>query len=105
MYSFRVLILTLYLFSDVLSFYKEQLEGERDNYIYNRALVTNRDVDTVLSDVIDEVVKSINAVRDILQGEEEKATWETFLKSYTAFHYMTPRYRLTELLDLESVLC
>ena len=94
----------MHLFSDVLSFYKEQLEGERDNYIYNRALVTNRDVDTVLSDVIDEVVKSINAVRDILQGEEEKATWETFLKSYKAIQYVTPRYRLTELLDLESVL-
>ncbi|KAI0090575.1 isoprenoid synthase domain-containing protein [Irpex rosettiformis] len=91
------------LCNDVLSFYKEQLVGEKDNYIHNRALVANKDVDVILSDVIDEVVRSVDAVRSVLQGEE-KTTWETFLKSYTAFHYMTSRYRLTELLDGESVL-
>ncbi|KAI0090557.1 isoprenoid synthase domain-containing protein [Irpex rosettiformis] len=89
--------------NDILSFYKEQLAGEKDNYVNNRALVANKDVDAVLSDIIDEAMRSVDVVRSVLQGEE-KTAWEMFLRGYTASHYMTSRYRLAELLDGESVL-
>ena len=98
------LLTILPFISHSLSFYKEELVGETKNYIHNRAGVTNKDVDTVVLDVIDEIVRIVNTVRDILQGEKEKAIWETWLKSYNAFHFMTSRYKLTELLDGESVL-
>lgn len=91
--------------SDVLSFYKEQLVGEKDNYIHNRALVTNKGVNDVLVDVINETIEAIDKVRVLLKGKKERETWETFLKSYTAFHYMAPRYKLTELLDGDTILC
>ncbi|KAI0689740.1 isoprenoid synthase domain-containing protein [Cytidiella melzeri] len=91
--------------NDILSFHKEQLAGEKENYIHRRAIVTQKDVDAVLIDVVNEVVEAVDKARAMLVGEREKKTFEMFLKSYAAFHYMTPRYKLAELLDGERILC
>ena len=98
--SFRFLLIQ-YLFSDVLSFYKEELAGERDNYVHDRALVTNKSITTVLTELVDEIVQSIERARSILKGEKEKEAWERLLSGYVAYHYTTPRYRLAELLGEE----
>ncbi|KAI0689741.1 isoprenoid synthase domain-containing protein [Cytidiella melzeri] len=91
--------------NDILSFYKEQLAGEKNNYLHSRALVTKKDVNVVLVEVVNEVVEAVDRARSVLVGEEEKKVWESFLMGYAAFHYMSPRYKLTELLDGERILC
>ena len=68
------------MFRDVLSLYEEQVESKRDNDIYNRALVIDRDVDAALFDTIDRAMMSVNAVTDILQGQEQHATCHIFQK-------------------------
>jgi hypothetical protein len=89
--------------SDVISFYKEELAGERDNYVHDRARVTNKSIYAVLSDLVREVIESIDRARSILKGEKEKEVWEKFLAGYVAYHWMTPRYKLQELLSPESL--
>lgn len=83
--------------SDILSFYKEELEGETSNVIHDRAMVTGKTLSEVLSDLLDESVTSVARARVILQGEKEKDTWERFIAGYVAFHFLSPRYRLKEL--------
>ena len=82
--------------SDVFSFYKEELSHETKNFVHDLAIVTNKDVASVLYDVVDEIVVSANNVRRILVGEKEKERWEEFICAYVAFHLETPRYRLHE---------
>ncbi len=91
--------------SDILSFYKEEVAGERGNYIHNRATVTQKDVNNVLMDVIGEVIEAVDRTQSVLRGKEEKETWDNFVTGYAAFHYATPRYRLTEILSDVNVLC
>ena len=88
------------LHSDVLSFYKEELAGERDNYVHDRALVTDKSISTVLTELVSELVESIERARSILKGDKEKEAWERLLAGYVAYHYTTPRYRLAELLEV-----
>ena len=89
--------------SDVLSFYKEELAGERDNYVHDRALVTDKSISMVLTELVNELVESIERARSILKGEKEKEAWERLLAGYVAYHYTTPRYRLAELLDGQAL--
>lgn len=91
--------------SDILSFYKEEVSGERGNYLHSRATVTQKDVNDVLKEVIKEVVKAVERVRSVLNGDKEKEAWDNFVTGYAAFHYATPRYRLTEILSDDNVLC
>ena len=88
-------------FSDILSFYKEEMAGEKDTFVRDRANVTGKDVEAVLLDILDEVIGAVQRARDILQGDKEKQTWEKFLAGYVAFHFLSPRYKLTELISHE----
>lgn len=84
--------------SDILSFYREELAGEMHNYIHNRARIIKKNASLVLQELVNDVVLSVARSRTILKGEKEKATWETFMAGYVAYHYMSPQYRLAELL-------
>ncbi|KAJ3559858.1 hypothetical protein NM688_g80 [Phlebia brevispora] len=83
--------------NDILSFYKEELAGETGNFVHDRAKVTGKTIPTVLSELLQEVVESVNRARVLLQGEKEKEAWEQFIAGYVAFHFHSPRYRLVEL--------
>ncbi|EKM53549.1 uncharacterized protein PHACADRAFT_125351 [Phanerochaete carnosa HHB-10118-sp] len=89
--------------SDILSFYKEEMAGERHNFVHDRAHVTGKDIKTVLSDILDEVVGAVERARNILQGGKERETWERFLAGYVAFHFLSPRYKLAQLTDTTAV--
>ncbi len=91
--------------SDILSFYKEEVSGERGNYLHSRATVTQKDVNDVLKEVIREVVEAVERVRSVLNGDKEKEAWDNFVMGYAAFHYATSRYRLAEILSDDAVLC
>ena len=45
-----------------------------------------------------DVVASVERSRKILKGDKERQTWERFMAAYVSYHYMSPRYRLAELL-------
>jgi hypothetical protein len=88
-----------------MSFYKEELGGEKDTYIHCRARAANLPLEVVIKDVVDEVTVLIDEVRSILKGQKEKETWEMYVKAYVAWHYLSSRYKLKELLGSEYVPC
>lgn len=65
--------------------------------MHDRARVTEQDVQMVLSDILDELVSAVDRARGILQGAKEKETWERFLAGWVAFHFFSPRYKLSYL--------
>lgn len=76
--------------------------------MHDRAVVTRKNIPTVLSDMLDELVASVHRARAILQSKKAQDTWEEFIEGYVAFHFLTPRYRLEELLGpdfLASLAC
>ena len=68
--------------------------------MHDRALVTDKSISTVLTELVSELVESIERARSILKGDKEKEAWERLLAGYVAYHYTTPRYRLAELLEV-----
>jgi hypothetical protein len=93
----QVASLTGNIYSDLLSFYKEELVGEKKNFVHDRARVMGKDLETALMDTMEDVIDCVNRGREVLQGEKEKQAWESFLIGYVAFHFISPRYRLEEL--------
>ncbi|EKM53585.1 uncharacterized protein PHACADRAFT_260012 [Phanerochaete carnosa HHB-10118-sp] len=85
--------------NDLLSFYKEELIGEKNNFIHDRARVAGTGAEHALTDTLEDAVNAVNAVQEILQGEDEKKSWESFVTGYVAFHFMTPRYKLKQLFN------
>ena len=53
--------------------------------MHDRALVTKKNISTVLSELVDELVASIERARSILKGEKEKETWERVTHGRRAF--------------------
>ncbi|KAI0533684.1 longiborneol synthase [Xylaria digitata] len=92
--------------NDVLSFYKEEVGGDKRNYINNRAVCEEKDVIEILEQVKSETVGCAMRVRQILKGRGEYAkAWESSVRGYIAMHTTNPRYRLSELnLDEEHPL-
>ncbi|KAI0820535.1 Trichodiene synthase-domain-containing protein [Trametes gibbosa] len=82
--------------NDVFSFYKEELDHETHTFVHERALLTQKTVAEVMSELVDEAVAACDRVRAILQGGKEREAWESFLAGYVAWHRFTPRYRLDE---------
>ncbi|KAF9541909.1 terpenoid synthase [Agrocybe pediades] len=98
--------LTLYtnLTNDILSFYKEHLAGERNNYVYNRAYVSGKPVYEALQDVVDDTLKAHDRITKALEfsgNEKALACWRCYVNGYLGFHFTLKRYRLDELNLLE----
>lgn len=56
-------------------------------------------VTVVLADIVNEVTASMSNCRTLLPVKEKDA-WENFMSGYVTFHYLAPRYRLQEIIDL-----
>lgn len=80
--------------NDILSFYKEEIAGEKANLVHDLSNVLNKSIEEVLESVLDEVVHAVRRSREVLSGEQERATWERLLSGWVAFHLLSPRYRL-----------
>ncbi|KAF2967923.1 hypothetical protein GQX73_g5656 [Xylaria multiplex] len=84
--------------NDVLSFYKEEVGGDKRNYINNRAVCEEKEALEVLEQVKSETVGCAMRVRQILKGRGEYAkAWESSVRGYITMHTTNPRYRLSEL--------
>ena len=87
------------LASDIMSFYKEQLEEDTGNYIYDRAMASKKTMQETIHELIDEVAASVESVRKILGEGKARDAFESFARGYLAFHTCSPRYRLMEIID------
>ncbi|KAL0562702.1 hypothetical protein V5O48_019379 [Marasmius crinis-equi] len=83
--------------NDVLSFYKEELNAEEDNFasmLAKGASITKYDaVQRLANDVADADGRILKAM------EEHQAamdSWKTFRSGYVSFHTSCPRYKLDE---------
>ncbi|EKM53583.1 uncharacterized protein PHACADRAFT_211256 [Phanerochaete carnosa HHB-10118-sp] len=85
--------------NDLFSFYKEELVGEKSNYVHDRACITGKDLEASLMDMLEDVVDVVDRGRKILEGEKERQAWESFLAGYVAFHFISPRYKLERLFN------
>ncbi|KAI0822012.1 terpenoid synthase [Trametes gibbosa] len=84
--------------NDVLSFYKESLVGETNNFIHLRAAAERKDPLTVLHEVAEETLETIYRV-DALTASDAQLSQicRSYLGGYTEFHLRVARYRLGEL--------
>ncbi|KAI3334668.1 longiborneol synthase [Ustulina deusta] len=84
--------------NDVLSFYKEEVGGDKRNYINNRAVCEEKSALQVLELVKSDALGRAMRVRHILEGRGKYAkSWEDFVRGYIAMHTTNSRYRLFEL--------
>lgn len=85
------------LANDVLSFYKEELAGETNNYVSTRAFTRGTSAIQTHQEVAEELISIYERVCVTLKGLELEA-WKAFANGYLAFHVMQERYRLGEIL-------
>ncbi|KAI0822027.1 terpenoid synthase [Trametes gibbosa] len=82
----------------LLSFYKEELAGETNNYIHLQAAAEQTSADGVLHRLVDEVADTALRVNKVTADDPELAAmWNKYMQCYLEFHLKTPRYRLAEL--------
>ncbi|KAJ2992502.1 hypothetical protein NUW54_g7919 [Trametes sanguinea] len=87
--------------NDILSFYKETLDGERDNYIHVRAAAQGKDPLTVLRELVEETLDNVRNIELLTASDEQLAKiCRSHLMGYVEFKLRAKRYRLQEL-DLE----
>ena len=108
----------LILYPHSLSFYKESLAGETDNYVHLRAAAERKTPTEVLRELSDEITETVHKITTVVASDSELADiWQKFLhvratlpshrfltdltmcflQGYLEFHVKTPRYRLAEL--------
>ena len=96
-------LLTNYHCSDLLSFYKEYMDGETDNYMSQLAVSNGQSQIQTVRSVAEKLVDIDRRIKDILGDGGERRAWESFTAGYVEFHLRTPRYRLEELLPEYSL--
>ncbi|GJJ13593.1 hypothetical protein Clacol_007849 [Clathrus columnatus] len=86
--------------NDILSFYKEELAGEDDNFVHMRAKVSGRKgIVVTLREICEETLILIDCISDTLSGTPEHlAVFQGFIIRYIRFHTSTTRYQLKELM-------
>jgi hypothetical protein len=90
-------------YSDVLSFYKEELAGEDLNYISLRAKINKTTKLEELKSVVNDCLDSLQKIKQLEHDFPDVCRplapcWPGYLR----FHLSAPRYRLLELLDAQN---
>ncbi|EIW61324.1 terpenoid synthase [Trametes versicolor FP-101664 SS1] len=84
--------------NDILSFYKEELAGEDNNYIHLRAAAEQVPTDKVLRNLVEEVSNTTLRVGKVVADDAELSKmWSRYMLCSLEFHLKTRRYRLDEL--------
>ncbi|RDX49920.1 terpenoid synthase [Lentinus brumalis] len=84
-----------------LSFYKETLAGETDNYVHLRAVAEQKSPITVLQELVDENLESFRKIQELATCQTGLAEiCHSFLMGYVEFHFNARRYRLEEVVDV-----
>ncbi|EMD31538.1 terpene cyclase [Gelatoporia subvermispora B] len=85
--------------NDIMSFYKEVLEGETGNYVQDRALVSGKTSLEALNDVIEDTIVIVERVGRILGEGKARDAWESYVAGYISYHVNNPRYRLADIIE------
>ncbi|KAI0822013.1 terpenoid synthase [Trametes gibbosa] len=81
-----------------LSFYKESLAGETDNFIHLRAAAEQKDPIVVLREVVEETLERIHRVQMLTAPDPQLSKiCRSYVMGYTEFHMRATRYRLEDL--------
>ncbi|KAF5676907.1 longiborneol synthase [Fusarium heterosporum] len=84
--------------NDVLSFYKETLEGETSNYINTTAAYDGTDSIVTLRKTAQDAIDNARRIESVLKGKDEyERAWRLHAAGYIQMHVMRGRYRLWEL--------
>ncbi|KAG6822937.1 hypothetical protein H0H92_011987 [Tricholoma furcatifolium] len=87
------------LANDILSLYKEEMAGETQNYVHNRARSRGKSCLETLTEMAREAGDAYYRASAILLSRSPAAfeLWTTFVSGYILFQIAVPRYRLREL--------
>ncbi|KAJ7615549.1 isoprenoid synthase domain-containing protein [Roridomyces roridus] len=86
------------LTNDVLSFYKEELAGDKHNLVHGRAQTSGATPLDELASIKDECLAAIRRVRAMLHGKGKyEEAWQACFPDHSMFHTATDRYRLSEI--------
>ncbi|KAG5729149.1 Trichodiene synthase [Termitomyces sp. T112] len=92
----EILVFTNFL-NDVLSFYKEEMDGELHNYCQTMARVTGEGPLKILQDVSDEtIVVAKRAYRILKDSPAAQKAFKEYEQGYIRFHLDVAHYRLPE---------
>ncbi|KAI0714027.1 terpenoid synthase [Cerioporus squamosus] len=84
--------------NDILSFYKEELAGETNNYVHLRAAVEQTSATHVLRQLVNEVLDTAHTMSVLTSEDAELAAlWQMYFQGYLEFSLKAKRYRLAEL--------
>ncbi|KAG6876109.1 hypothetical protein C0992_000946 [Termitomyces sp. T32_za158] len=91
-----ILVFTNFL-NDVLSFYKEEMDGELHNYCHAMARVTGKEPIKILQDVSDEAVLAAKRAYQILKdAPAAQRAFKEYEQGSIRFHLDVAHYRLPE---------
>jgi len=85
------------LSNDVLSFYKEFLAGETNNYVSNRAHVTGKSLSDTLQDTVNDTLAAYARITKGFESTDASIAWRRFVHGSLDFHFTLKRYRLSDL--------
>lgn len=86
--------------NDILSFYKEELAGEDDNFVHMRAKLSGDTILGTLQELCDETIGLVSSISNTLETSPKHLNiFKEWLSRYVHFHTSTTRYRLKELLE------
>ncbi|KAJ3013106.1 hypothetical protein NUW54_g1682 [Trametes sanguinea] len=84
--------------NDVLSFYKEELAQETNNYVHLRAAAEQAPSLSILRTLAEEVVETKRRLDRLVEDDAELAAlWRGYVQRFLEFSVKAPRYRLLEL--------
>ena len=88
--------------NDILSFYKEELAGEDDNYVHMRAGLSGNGTIATLEEICEETLTEISNITATLSHDPEAAeVFDCYIRDYLRFHFSTTRYKLEELMTTD----
>lgn len=81
-----------------MSFYKEEMRGEADNFISILSASQGVDKMTVLASLAGDVAKANDSIKVMLRNDPDALeAWLTFMAGYVYFHTSNTRYKLDRL--------
>ncbi|KAI0080880.1 terpenoid synthase [Panus rudis PR-1116 ss-1] len=90
--------MSLHFRSEILSFYKEELNHETNNYVNQYARAYNKSIPDAFQCIANDAIAYSNEVRRLLGDGPERDAWDAYMLGYIQFHIYCPRYRLEEVL-------
>ncbi|KAG1839706.1 terpenoid synthase [Suillus tomentosus] len=85
--------------NDILSYYKEEIEGDRENYLSLMAASRSSTKQDALRELIEKTVQAHHNILECLRpGSEAYDAYVSFFEGYVKFHVALKRYKLKDIM-------